>query len=106
MRPPSHRVTRRSGELGAGGAAPCCEVEALGIEPDHPPAPGLQAPGNGRFPPGLVLGEAGVARAFMRWLLEPAALGQAMQSLSPAALRAKQERVKKAQYHHNAPRLA
>ena len=49
-------------------------------------------------------GEAGVARAFMRWLLEPAALGQAMESLSPADLRAKQERVKKAQYHHNAPR--
>jgi DNA-binding GntR family transcriptional regulator len=40
----------------------------------------------------------------MRWLLEPPALGQAMETLSPAALRVKRERVKKAQYHHNAPR--
>ena len=40
----------------------------------------------------------------MRWLLEPAALGQAMETLSPADLRAKRERVKKAQHHHNAPR--
>ena len=40
----------------------------------------------------------------MRWLLEPPALGQAMQTLSPAELLAKRARVKKAQYHHNAPR--
>ena len=40
----------------------------------------------------------------MRWLLEPAALGQAMETLSPAGLRAKRERVEKAQHHHNAPR--
>ena len=39
----------------------------------------------------------------MRWLLEPAALGQAMESLSPAELRAKRARVEKAQHHHNAP---
>ena len=38
----------------------------------------------------------------MRWLLEPAALGQAMGSLSPAELRAKRARVK-AQRHHNTP---
>ncbi len=39
----------------------------------------------------------------MRWLLEPAALGQAMESLSPAELRAKRARVEKAQHHHNTP---
>ena len=39
----------------------------------------------------------------MRWLLEPAALGQAMGSLSPAELRAKRARVEKAQRHHNTP---
>jgi DNA-binding GntR family transcriptional regulator len=39
----------------------------------------------------------------MRWLLEPAALGQAMESLSPAELRVKRRRVEKAQHHHNAP---
>jgi DNA-binding GntR family transcriptional regulator len=40
----------------------------------------------------------------MRWLLEPPALGQAIETLSPAELRVKRERVKKAQHHHNAPR--
>jgi DNA-binding GntR family transcriptional regulator len=39
----------------------------------------------------------------MRWLLEPAALGQAMETLSPADLRMKRGRVEKAQHHHNAP---
>ena len=39
----------------------------------------------------------------MRWLLEPAALGQAMETLSPAELRVKRERVEKAQHRHNAP---
>jgi DNA-binding GntR family transcriptional regulator len=39
----------------------------------------------------------------MRWLLEPAALGQAMESLAPAELRAKRARVEKAQHHHNGP---
>jgi DNA-binding GntR family transcriptional regulator len=39
----------------------------------------------------------------MRWLLEPAALGQAMESLSSAELRAKRARVEKAQHHHNTP---
>jgi DNA-binding GntR family transcriptional regulator len=40
----------------------------------------------------------------MRWLLEPPALGQAIETLSQAELRMKRERVKKAQHHHNAPR--
>jgi DNA-binding GntR family transcriptional regulator len=40
----------------------------------------------------------------MRWLLEPPALGQAIEALSPVELRVKRERVKKAQHHHNAPR--
>ena len=31
---------RRRRELGAGGAAPCGEVEALGVEPDRPPGSG------------------------------------------------------------------
>ena len=35
----------------------------------------------------------------MRWLLEPPALGQAIETLSPAKLLAKRERVKKAQRH-------
>src|SRR5271170_1732054 len=39
----------------------------------------------------------------MRWLLEPPALGQAMETLSPAELRVKRGRVEKAQHHHNAP---
>jgi DNA-binding GntR family transcriptional regulator len=39
----------------------------------------------------------------MRWLLEPEALGQAMETLSPADLRTKRGRVEKAQHHHNAP---
>jgi DNA-binding GntR family transcriptional regulator len=40
----------------------------------------------------------------MRWLLEPPALGQAMETLSPAELRVKRMHVEKAQHHHNAPR--
>jgi DNA-binding GntR family transcriptional regulator len=39
----------------------------------------------------------------MRWLLEPAALGQAIETLSPTDLRVKRGRVEKAQHHHNAP---
>ncbi len=39
----------------------------------------------------------------MRWLLEPEALGQAMETLSPADLRTKRGRVEKARHHHNAP---
>jgi DNA-binding GntR family transcriptional regulator len=39
----------------------------------------------------------------MRWLLEPIALGQAMETVSPAELRMKRERVKGAQHHQNAP---
>src|ERR1700686_3486634 len=39
----------------------------------------------------------------MRWLLEPIALGQAMETVSPAELRMKRERVKEAQHHQNAP---
>ena len=46
-RPPSLWVMRRRGELGAGGAAACGEVEALGVEPDRPPAPGTRSPGGG-----------------------------------------------------------
>ncbi len=41
---------RRRSELGAGGAAPCRKVEALGVEPDRPPAPGTWSPG-GNFVP-------------------------------------------------------
>ena len=36
-RPPSLRVVRGRRELGAGGAAPCGEVEALGVETDRAP---------------------------------------------------------------------
>jgi DNA-binding GntR family transcriptional regulator len=39
----------------------------------------------------------------MRWLLEPAALGQAMETLSPRELRVKRGRVEKAQHGHNTP---
>jgi DNA-binding GntR family transcriptional regulator len=39
----------------------------------------------------------------MRWLLEPIALGQAMETVSPAELRMKRKRVKEAQHHQNAP---
>jgi DNA-binding GntR family transcriptional regulator len=39
----------------------------------------------------------------MRWLLEPIALGQAMETVAPAELRMKRERVKAAQHHQNAP---
>ncbi len=39
----------------------------------------------------------------MRWLLEPVALGQAMEVLSPEDLKLKRERVEKAQHHPNAP---
>jgi DNA-binding GntR family transcriptional regulator len=39
----------------------------------------------------------------MRWLLEPAALGQAMEIVSPAELRAKRDRVRMAQRQHNSP---
>ena len=49
-RPPSLRVTRRRRELSAGGATPSGEVEALGVEPDRPPAPGLQASRGGVAP--------------------------------------------------------
>ena len=38
---------RRHGELGAAGAAAGGEVEALGVEPDRPPAPGTWSPGGG-----------------------------------------------------------
>ena len=37
-------------ELGAGGAAPCRKVEALGVEPDRPPAPGTRSPGGSLVP--------------------------------------------------------
>ena len=39
----------------------------------------------------------------MRWLLEPAALGQAADTLSTAELRLKRKRVERAQHRHNAP---
>jgi len=39
----------------------------------------------------------------MRWLLEPAALGQAMEVLTPATLEEKRARVAKAQHHRHAP---
>jgi DNA-binding GntR family transcriptional regulator len=39
----------------------------------------------------------------MRWLLEPAALGQAADVLSPAELRVKRNRVERARHRHNSP---
>ncbi|HTZ66982.1 MAG TPA: GntR family transcriptional regulator [Roseiarcus sp.] len=39
----------------------------------------------------------------MRWLLEPAALGQAADALSPAALRVKRKRVERARRRRNSP---
>src|SRR6202167_668882 len=41
---------RRRSELGAGGATAGGEVEALGVEPDRPPAPGTGSPGGGLVP--------------------------------------------------------
>ena len=39
----------------------------------------------------------------MRWLLEPAALAQAAETVAPAELRVKRKRVAEAQHHPNAP---
>ncbi len=41
---------RRRSELGAGGATAGGEVEALGVEPDRPPAPRTGSPGGGLVP--------------------------------------------------------
>ena len=41
---------RRRRKLGAGGAAPCGEVKALGVEPDRTPGSGTWGPGGSLVP--------------------------------------------------------